>query len=76
MYMNAHKSKLLFEPSFLSAHLLLSINRLRLDSSPPWSFNSFFCKKFEISKKFSYKSRIGLYKVVLDMQNDKYKEVL
>ena len=52
------------------------LNRLRLDSSPPWSFNSFFCKKFEISKKFSYKSRIGLYKVVLDMQNDKYKEVL
>ena len=51
-YINAHKSKLLFKPSFLSADLFLSINRLRLDSSPLGFLTTFFVQNLKFSKSF------------------------
>ena len=63
MYMNAHKSKLLFKPSFLSIHLFLSINRLRLDSSPLGFLTTFFVQNLNFSKSFHVNPKLEFTKL-------------
>ena len=50
--MNAHQSKLLFQPATCPSVCFWSINRLRLDSSPPQFLNDLFCAKFEFFSMF------------------------
>ena len=62
--MNAHKSKLFFKLSFLSVDLFLSINRLRLDSSPLGFLTIFFVQNLKFSKSFHMNPKLDFIKLV------------